>query len=211
MTVGGTRLDYQPYDNETRMIDIWDIETGELLYEIVNEDEYVIAAYWSPDGNSIAVTYLSEAIDLYDAKDFKFVRRIKEVKIGGNGDDPVSSLVSWKANSTKIAGSKCQFAYCRVWSLNVGDGSILIFSEIPNDTSSYIADLEWNPQYDILASVGSSDDKIMLWNGADGTELLSIETANRWVVDFSWNSAGDKLVAISLYGDIQIWEILYTA
>ncbi|KAM9998360.1 hypothetical protein ACTFIY_007999 [Dictyostelium cf. discoideum] len=171
--------------SESGNISIYSVETGEKLRSISNTNKQVLTMAISPNNEQIAVAGLDGTVLCYDVESG---RRVSEIKAHGV---PIRSLCFSSDSKTIFTGAE--------------DSQIRLHD--PNSSNPYIASLLGHSSFifslvassngDLLASSGSIDRKVCIWD-IKTRKLDSSFTAHAdqtWDLAFSPDST--KLVSVS--------------
>ncbi len=135
---------------------VWDVKTGERLFEVGKEYDTVLAADISPDRSMVALGGPSKVLRVYNSSDGELVYECKKhtewVTAVGFSPDGVL-LASGDRNGGLL-----------VWEAPTGRE----FYDLRNHTAM-ISDLSWRLDSNLLAS-GSEDGSIRLWEMEKGTQ-----------------------------------------
>ena len=163
---------------------VWDTQSGQLLYTIEGHESRVNVAIWSPDGISLATAGEDGTLRIWKAVNGELVNSI-ETNAGA-----VTSL-AWAPNSGRIVSGQ-------------GNGSLHIWDAVSGKLletlrghEGMISDLEWSPVDDRLASADGSGN-VRVWNAAPSTawRLYPPQAARggAWsVAGADWSSDGHYL------------------
>ena len=123
----------------------------------------------------------------------------------GQANSSIIWELSWNANGTRMAGANSD-GNVYIWDQN---GNLL--RELSGHTGS-VNSVSWNPNdNNILASAGSGEGLIIVWNSETG-QLIRIldmtEFSDNWsqgIFELRWNPSGTRIIAAG-FDVFQVWE-----
>jgi len=138
-------------------VTLWNVTTGEVIIEVGNETDAVLAADISPDQTMIALGGPSKMIRLFSTKDGTMIREIKKHTdwLYAMEFSPDGVLLATADRSSGIW----------VWEANTGRD----FYNLRGHTGA-ITDLSWRDDSNVLASC-SEDGTIRLWEMENGGNI----------------------------------------
>lgn len=157
----GKRLVSSSFDETVR---IWDMETGECIKILSDENSPYRKSSWSPDGNmiSVLITFYGANNDLIilDANSFEQVKSFNFYMNGATSN-------SWSHDSTKLAVGK-------------EDGNVEIYNttdwtrnRVVGQFQRYVTSLTWSHDDSLIAASDSLGGAIV-WNTSDWGEVKSL-------------------------------------
>lgn len=215
-------------------VDIWDIETGEILQTFTPEGSVVriSSASWNADGSEI-LTVNSGKVQIWDAVNGQV---LNVIEIGG------AKLASWSPNNEWVAISSYQLGVY-IWnsltnesrSLLTGECAIANFqwdststsiisvdfcgSIYESDVQTYQSSListngrnsgsyyifSWSP--DSLFLVAANEGQSEIWNVSTGESIAFLKEHLPPVSEVAWSPDGKEIATAFLAEpDIKIWE-----
>lgn len=171
----GTRMATRMDTGSERNIVVWDMETGELLYNLSEGAEFI----WSPDGTLLATTS-SRGITIWDM-------------VTGERQNtlPVGSSIVWSPDGTTLATTAHEgigSTKINLWDLVTGEQVQTL-----EESSDFIISLAWSPDGNRLASI-SYENTVTIWDLATEEILL--------VHEFSGISTGLPIVRRAQYAPL---------
>ncbi|EGC30441.1 hypothetical protein DICPUDRAFT_83630 [Dictyostelium purpureum] len=181
--------------SESGNITIYSTESGEKLKTISNQNKQILTMAISPNNEQIIVGGLDGVVSCYEVESG---RRITEIKAHGV---PVRSLSFSSDSKTIFTGGE--------------DSQIRLHD--PNSSTPYIASLMGHSSFilslaasrdgNLLASSGSIDKKVCIWD-IKTRKLDSTFTAHAdHVWDLAWSPDSTKLVSVSDDGSLHSYAL----
>ncbi|MFO0807060.1 MAG: c-type cytochrome domain-containing protein [Gemmataceae bacterium] len=185
---------------------VWNVATGEKLFEVGDEHDAVLAADINPDQSQIALGGPSKIIRVYATADGALVREIKK------HTDWVTAIEF--SPDGKYLATADRSAGLVVWEAATGREHL----GLRGHTLS-VTDVSWRPDGQVLAS-GSEDGTVRLWEMENGKQLKSwgahgggvqsaryamdgrIVTCGRDRVAKVWDATGNAIKAFEAFPDV---------
>ncbi len=186
-----------------RTIKLWNVTNGRLLSTLKGHSDIVTSVAFSPDGRTIASGSRDDSIKLWNVANGKLLSTLK-----GHSND-VKSVAFSPDGRTIASGS--EDSTIKLW--NVADGSLLSTLDAH---SSGVNSVVFAPQphgnnsdSPILASAGDFiEPTIKLWNVADSSLLLTIETERQgYPVALAFSNNGVIIASGNGDNTIKLWNV----
>ena len=136
---------------------VWDVKTGERLFEVGKEYDTVLGADISPDRSMVALGGPSKVLRVYNSADGELIYECKK-------HTEWVTAVAFSPDGVLLASGDRNGGLI-VWEAPTGRE----FYDLRNHTA-LISDLSWRLDSNILAS-GSEDSQIRLWEMEKGTQV----------------------------------------
>lgn len=186
---------------------VWDVKTGDRVFEIGEEFDQVLAADLSPDQSHVALGGPSKLVKIYSTKDGELQHSIKK------HTDWVTALEFSPDGVLLATGDRSGGLH--VWEAKTGR----IFYSL-NGHKGAITDLSWRADANLVASA-SEDGQVILWEMANGTKVKGwqahpataavkyaqdgrLVTCGRDLVTRAWDGNGTKLKDFEAFGDLAL-------
>lgn len=180
-------------------IQVWDAAAKEFLYSLDSFDRSVrFFLSWSPNDEWIAAATFREPAQIWNTVTRELHAQILDVEY----------QLQWSATSREVVGFDVAHAYAGIWSI---DGELIRILPAPGDL------LSWSPDGRLI--VGSSRDRLTIWNVETGQNDLSLEVVDSprggLIDSIAWHpSARYFAIHVPLWegleplpGVIQIWSV----
>ncbi len=180
-------------------IQVWDAVAREFLYSLdVFEQARRFFLSWSPNDEWIAGATFGEPAQIWNIATRELHGRIQDIEY----------QLQWNATSREVVGFDVAHAYAGIWSI---DGELIRILPALGDL------LSWSPDGRLI--VGSSRDRLTVWNVETGQNELSVEVVDSprggLIDSITWHPTS-RYFAIHvplweglepLPGVIQIWSV----
>jgi WD40 repeat protein len=187
--------------DENTSVSIWDVTNGDMTSSFQDTTNGIRTVAWSPIGNQLATATWDGIIQIWDAATLTALKTLPHSK---NYLDP-TSLFAWSPDGTQIVGVSGSVVEKRyfLWTWNT------VKDELSQPFDGYhvgieIYDLEWNPQGDLIASVGK-DNLVQIWDAATGDLLTVIDEFPAMAI--SWSPDGNMMAFASRDGTIRVMSL----
>jgi len=170
-----------------KTIKLWDVATGALLRTFVGHSDSITSASFFPDGSLIVSASADRTLRTWDARTGALL-----TMFAGHSARITSAAFS-PDGLRLVSGSDDRTL--RLWDLQTGRNLTTLVGHADRVTTVALS------SNSILS--GSTDGTVRLWNA--GGLLRTFETAGS-VVSVGFSRDGDKLVAASANGAIQLWR-----
>ncbi|MGY8688680.1 MAG: WD40 repeat domain-containing protein [Verrucomicrobiales bacterium] len=176
-------------------IQIWSVESGELLRTLEGHTGPVTAIEWNRSGNQLASVSRDGTVCIWNPEDDgSLLHKLVHDQV---------KAVAWNGKDTKLASLGAD-GKIRIWNANKG-GEAIHTVEVAVETPSL--SLAWNPKNHQLAAV-IQEGKIHIWEANKGGKPLHILRLleERTVGPILWNNQGNLLASGCGSGLIRIWD-----
>ncbi len=188
--------------NHSRMIFVWDVETGHFLSYLQGDTTTISIALWSPSGEKIATSTYEGAIQVWDSRGYEPLSA--SLPPEENHFYPTDRFI-WSPDGQNLAGVSCNqpLRECYLWIWNISTDELSIpFQGISEEG---IESLAWSPEGTFVAS--ATEDKVEIWDSQTGKLLGTIDSFGDDVTSVSWSPVDNMFATASLDGTIRIWMI----
>ncbi|WP_216322584.1 WD40 repeat domain-containing protein [Deinococcus aestuarii] len=175
---------------ENFMASVYDTGTGERLFDLGGQPDFVDGLAYSPDGQTLAATGRSST-KLYDARTGKQLRLLQppNTRIG-------VLAVAWTPDGRNVIATSVKKG-AEVLDLT---GKVRQTYTVPDDS---VMALTWNPAGTLLAT-GARDGRILLWKG---TAVAASWAAHpEGVNDMSFSPDGTRLASGGQDAFLRLWD-----
>jgi WD40 repeat protein len=180
-------------------VQVWDVETGDLVMLYEGHKDAVYAVAWSPDSTTIASGGRDQTVQVWDVE-------TGEPFLTYYGHAHSVYALAWSSDGTRIAsGSRDKTV--QVWDPTSGD---LVFIP-PSPAATTVYAVAWSPQDRFLA-VASRGVNIYLWkrdeewNKEWGMFLSCYEGHAEDVYAVAWSPDGKYIASAGFDKTVQVWE-----
>ncbi|HPI20320.1 MAG TPA: T9SS type A sorting domain-containing protein, partial [Candidatus Kapabacteria bacterium] len=163
---------------------IWDAKNGDYLYKIDIDNHSISDSKLSPDGTKIAIAESYLKTNIWD-----FLTGEKLITLNFNNE---ITKVDWSNDGKRILSSN-YYHTATVWDAITGDSLFTITGRI-NKLYGSIENACWNPNASKISS--KLKDTLFIWDGNNGTLLLTIFGANQTIKNYKWSPDGKKIATI---------------
>jgi WD40 repeat protein len=182
-----------------KTIQIWNIETKELLKTLKATDdesmrEYFNAIDWSPNGLKMVCTLEGGSFKVWNLE----TEEDKGFRIKSYAD--YYPPVIWSPDSLYLAGG------ADVTKISLFDASTGQLLDVLEDHVNYMISISWSHCGKKLVSCGY-DNSVKIWNMSNIQQITRRVDHREWVVDVCWNPVGTKVVTCSNDKTIKIWDV----
>jgi len=182
MTCTSSGLDWSPdgqklvsFNVAQSIAYIWDVPSEKLLLTVQFETQGTSSVDWSPNSDLIAVAFPSNGIIMLDSNDGQIVGPVLR-----------GSITSWSPDGNLIAAGNRYNNEISILDISTGN-ELLTLTGITDVTNA----IDWSRDGSRIVSA-SSDDKVWVWNAANG-QLLSTFSIPNVVTDVKWSPDGQKI------------------
>ncbi|MDX2161770.1 MAG: WD40 repeat domain-containing protein [bacterium] len=178
-------------------IQVWNIETGVLLYELQQQTESIRALDWHPAGRLLATVSQDGFPNNVYVWDVASRENIFSPVVGD------TLAVAWSPNGNVLAISK--FGEIQLWDVT----SQSQFQTIT--TPEYVVSLAWSPDGRRLASADTytpESSAVRIWDTTSGALLDTFEGYAAVVTAITWDPLGELLVSASYDGTVRVINVM---
>jgi len=221
------------YYNDT--ITFWDLETGENLFQIGDDNDNVYLAYkWTKDLSLVSTVSSDSTLYIYNSKTYECLHQIKKIGL---------YLLKWSPNNLFIATNNDDEDETYIWDVKTGERIYFL-----NDTNSNFQSFSWSPDSSLVATIDifnetiylidylqnksfklggdenfvwttsfSPDGKILasggenlifFWNTLNRECIRIFESSIDNIFMILWNPNNITFSTINSYGSIQVWNTI---
>ncbi|MGQ9888776.1 MAG: WD40 repeat domain-containing protein [Aggregatilineales bacterium] len=179
--------------DDTRVVQLYDLTTGQRALEISGHDNRVVDVAFSPDGALVATTSIDKTVRLWDTATGREVRRLEFQTNPGYS-------VAFSPDGTAIAVGSGDI---RLW--DVASGRQIATFALPGLIVPVTSKLVFSGDGAVIAAAQGR--YIRLWDVASGRQLLEIEDAQAsgLLHDFAL-SQDETLIAAARGTVVQLWD-----
>jgi len=183
---------FNPSTGKLNLLQVWDLETGELVFEQAAHDNGMGVAY-NPDGKEIATGGSDLTIKIWDALSGKLIHTlsVEDTTIYGIAYRPDGKVFAAVGTSGMIQiFDRATGNALHSWDAGLGKLSNVVFS----------------PDGSRLAVVSPEKNDAKVFDANTGEELLVLKghTNSNWGIDY--NSDGTRLVTAGRDATVRIWN-----
>ncbi|MCE7986637.1 MAG: hypothetical protein DYG89_36145 [Caldilinea sp. CFX5] len=171
---------------------LWDIARGQVLH-ILREDSEMSGLAFSPDSRWLAAGSLGSTIHLWDTKRWQAVQTLH-----GHTQE-IHSLAFDHSGHYLLSASADETI--GVWDLRTGQRLRTLVGH-----TATVNELALHPTGVLLASCGSGDQTVRLWDWASGTPL-GVLPQDAWVVTLAFSPDGRTLLVGCEDGRLRLWDV----
>jgi len=156
---------------------------------------------WMPDhGQFLSVGERDQTIQLWDA----VTLQDKQIQTGFMSESVVVEI-SWSPDSKQLAVGGDD-GPVRIWSIeDVGVTAVLAGHE------DSITSVAWSPNGQLVATGGSSDNTVRVWNVHTGELVITLgdeENTTNFITAVSWSSDSTQLASGDSGDNIEVWDVV---
>ena len=179
--------------SEDCFLRLWDVQTGDLIAKVEEEDCCVNLIAWSPNSKYIVTGSWGKIVKVWTGKKLLLKRIIRF-------EDDVLSF-SWSPDGRLLACGLSN-GVIEVWDPQRGEKVMILGSE-----GERVFSLSWSPDGRYLAS-GNSQGMVDIWDIENGDKVTFWinEGHDKLIVDAAISSRGDYIVSVALNDSIRIWD-----
>ena len=172
---------------------LWDVSTGEILWQANADEDVTFAVAFSPDGERVASGGDEHTIKLWDVSTGDKLRTLV-------GHSDVVSRVAFSADGQLLA-SASEDNTVRLWDPNTGR-HLDTFAR----HSDAVYGVAISPDGLTVAS-GSGDGTVGLWDVTTGRHLHTLTGHEGWVGSVAISTDGQIVISGGEDGTIRLWEV----
>lgn len=179
-----------------RTVRIWDVETGQQLLVLTN-DEVVRGIAFSPDGKRLAATN-----DLAATKVWDLARA--EVVVSFQGHERGAFDLVWSADGKRIATCGND-GTARVWNADTGEELTVCRG---HDTPT-LRSLAFSPDGRLIVTAAADDPIARMWDAQSGRQVLELKGHTHSARQVAWSADGLRIATGGQGGDdvtVRLWE-----
>ncbi len=178
----------------SNLMQIWDIESGQVITTFTGPSEPIASVAWSQDGKDVAGA-AGGLVYVWD------VDTGQSAAIFNRHKGKVSSI-AWSPNGQSIA-SASEDGTVRVWdALTTGNAVVLVS---PTD-GSVTNGLAWSPDGKSLACA-TTKTKIDIWDIPGGKLTRALEGHSNAVSSVTWSPDGKLVASGSADNTVKVWNV----
>jgi WD40 repeat protein len=177
--------------SEDNTVKLWDVASGNELWELKGHDNKVMALAFSPDGGTIASGSLDKTVTLWDVRNRK--------KLSSLNHSFNLRSVAFSPNGRTLASASFDENVVTLWDVTSGNK----LWKLEGTADSTVA---FSPDGKVLAT-GGANSTIMLWDANSGKELYQLKGHADQVNSLSFSSNGQILASGSSDGTVKLWNM----
>jgi WD40 repeat protein len=188
---------------ETVAMDVWEIDTGQLLYSLHPEDT-VLSVSYSPDDAQMLTVGSSGTAQVWDVASRSAVLTLD------NEDQPIN-VAAFSPDGDRIVTAgcdepldelqDCRSNVARVW--EAASGALL------TTLRGHRADIQtasFSPDGSRVLTA-SGDGTARVWNAMTGEMLMMLnDPGNSWMLTAAFSPSGEQIITAS-FGSVHIWDV----
>lgn len=178
--------------DEANKIDIWDVETEQLV-AVLEADRVLFTLAWSPDGSRLASAGWSRTI-IWDTQTWTPL-----IRIGEPPETPTPLWVSWSPDSTRVVTPGMD-GLAHIWDATTGS----LLMTLQSGDVDPLEQVEWQPEGSLL--VGRNDTALIFWDAATGQQTQRKSTPER-LIHVAWSPGGTQLAYGDEHGMLQTFPV----
>ncbi|MFM6815917.1 MAG: trypsin-like peptidase domain-containing protein [Dolichospermum sp.] len=176
-----------------KTMNIWNLETGELIRTLSGHSSSFDSVAISPDGKTLASGSFDKTIKIWNLGTGQLIRTLSGHSYS------VQSVAISADGQTLVSGSGDETI--KIW--NLGTGELI---RTLSGHSKSVNSVAWSPDGRTLAS-GSGDNTIKIWDGRTGNLLGTLSGHSYSVSSVAWSPGGRTLASGSWDNTIKIWRV----
>jgi WD40 repeat protein len=177
--------------SEDRVLRIWDVDSGEMVFEREGHTESIVSVAWSPAGRVIATGSYDHTARIWDADSGTWERTLR-----GHSDRIQS--VAWSPDGRILATSASDNTV-RLYEASSGALDPMFQKE-----QYPVGSIAWSPRSEF--AWGSANGTIRIWDMKTKTLRWTLEGHTNIVLSMAWSPDGRTMASSSIDRTIQIWD-----
>jgi|GEM_PF-1683712 len=172
---------------------VWDVTTGQSLWDFSERGSYISSVAWSPDGHILATSGTTGAINLWDITTGE---RLKTLV----GHTNLVREMEWSPDGKTLASGSADFSL-RLWDFESGRESAYLEGHTAGLTT-----VRFSPDGRTIAT-GANDNRIVLWDVETHQQRYTLTGHGRSIDRLRFSPDGRVLASGSWDKTIRLWEV----
>lgn len=186
--------------SETPVIQLVDMETGEVVQELTSEAEHLMNLVFTSDGRRLLVSEQSPLHGSEDQRVFVIDVETSETILVLGGHDGWTSALALSPDDRIVAVGESSGRRIHLWNLEVGERLAVLEGH-----QNWVMRLYFSPDGRYLYSAGN-DGALFKWDVETGEQLLTFIGVSDYISNVHVNPDGTLLIATSDDSIARIWD-----
>jgi WD40 repeat protein len=191
---------------ERSEVKVWDVRSGEELFELKGHGRYVNAVTFSPDGKQLATLSRDKTVKVWNAQTGQNILTLNAPPFmwGSVVFSPDGKRLA--ASCIQSEGSGSRSGEIKVWDAETG-GELFSLKASPTQVSGLVFSPDGKR---LVAGTGGmsprSSGELKVWDALTGHELITLDGSSGPSNDVAFSPDGNRLAARGLDGTLKIFD-----